>query len=173
GDVGDDVGTRTIAPSFVTMLVVAQPDGRPSITEPLDVVWVWPLVAAPSYLPNGQPDHAVTSQFAAEGRLGRQAVALRAVPDVPVTLSPGPETLEAWSQDPIGEGAAESIISATATHETLGGPYVPIDLPSLLDHGLGSAVDEELARGADVLKSTLGSAPDANTWLVQPVSASA
>src|SRR5262249_19188800 len=96
-DLRDDTGTRTVA-SFVPTLVVAQADGRPSITEPLNVVWVWPLVAAPSYLPSGAPDPDVASQFPAEGRLGRQAVALRSVPDVPVTLDLGPETLEAWSQ---------------------------------------------------------------------------
>jgi len=172
-DLRDDTGTRTIAPSFVTMLVVSQPDGRRSITEPLNVVWVWPLVAAPSYLPNGGSDREVTAQFPPEGRLGRQAIALRAIPDVPVTLSLGPETLEAWSEDPIAQAGAETIVAASATHQTLGGSYVPIDLPSLLDHGLGGAVDEELARGADVLKSTLGSAPDPNTRLVKPVSTSA
>jgi hypothetical protein len=172
-DLRDDTGTRTVALPFVTVLVVSQPDARPSITEPLDVVWVWPLVAAPSYRPSGQPDREVTAQFLPEGRLGRQAVALRVVPDVPVTLALGPETLEAWSGDPLAQAEAETIVAATATHQTLGGSYVPIDLPSLLDHGLGSAVDEELARGADVLETTLGSAPDARTWLVRPVSTSA
>jgi len=168
----DATGTRTLS-SFVTMLVVAQPDGRPSITEPLNVAWVWPIVAAPSYLPNGQPDHTITEQFLPEGRLGRLAVALRAVPDVPVTLAIGPETLEAWSQDPLAQGGAETIVAATATHQTLGNPYVPIDLPSLLDHGLTAAIDEELVRGSAVLANSLGVAPDSRTRVVRPASAAA
>jgi len=165
--------TRALAPSFVTMLVVAQPDGRPSITEPLNVVWVWPVVAPPSYLPNGEPDREVTAQFLPEGRLGRLAVALRTPPDVPVTLAVGPETLEAWSEDPLAQGGAETIVAATATHQTLGNPYVPLDLPSLLDHGLTAAIDEELARGSDVLTNTLGAAPDTRTRLVRPASVAA
>jgi len=168
-----DENNAALAPSFVTMLVVSQPDGRPSIAEPLNVVWVWPLVAAPSYLPNGAPDREITKEFLPEGRLGRQAVALRAEPDVPVTLAVGPETLEAWSEDPLAQGGADTIVAATATHQTLGNPYVPIDLPSLLDHGLTGAIDEELVRGSDVLRSTLGAAPDSRTRLVRPVSAAA
>jgi len=168
-----DGNDTIIAPPFVTMLVVSQPEGRPSITEPLNVVWVWPLVAAPSYLPNGERDHDVTAQFLPEGRLGRQAVALRATPDVPVTLSLGPETLEAWSGDPLAQGGSETIMAATATHQTLGNPYVPVDLPSLLDHGLTAAIDEELTRGSDVLQNTLGAAPDSRTRLVRPLSAAA
>jgi uncharacterized protein DUF6049 len=50
---------------------------------------------------------------------------------------------------------------------------VPLDLPSLLDHGLTAAIDEELARGTDVLTNTLGAAPDPHTRLVRPVSAAA
>jgi hypothetical protein len=165
-----DESDRTILSSFVTLLVVSPPDGQPAITERLNVVWVWPLVAAPSYLPNGASDREVTAQFLPENRLGRQAVALRTVPDVPVTLALGPETLAAWSSDPLAQGGADTIIAATATHQTLGNPYVPIDLPSLLDHGLTAAVDEELVRGSDVLLSTLGSAADGRTRLVRPVS---
>jgi hypothetical protein len=168
-----DESDRPVGTSFVTMLVVSPPEGTPSITEPLNVAWVWPLVAAPSYLPNGQPDHTVTEQFLPEGRLGRLAVALRAVPDAPVTLSIGPETLEAWSLDPLGQGGAETIVAATATHQTLGNPYVPLDLPSLLDHGLTAAIDEELVRGSDVLTNLLGAAPDPRTRLVRPVSSAA
>src|SRR6185503_11044662 len=47
------------------------------------------------------------------------------------------------------------------------------DLPSLLDHGLTAAIDEELARGSDVLTNTLGAAPDTRTRLVRPASVAA
>jgi hypothetical protein len=172
-DLVDDNGTTPVATPFVTTLVVSPADDRPPVPERLNVVWVWPLVAAPSYGPNGEPDREVTAQFLPDERLGRQAVALGAVPDVPVTLVVGPETLEAWSQDPLAQGGAEAIVAATRTHQTLGNPYVPIDLPSLLQHGLTAAVDEELGRGFDVLAYTLGAAPDTRTRLVRPVSAPA
>ena len=55
----------------------------------------------------------------------------------------------------------------------LDGPYVPIHLPALLDHGLGTAVDDVLTRGRDVLTSTLGTPVDERTRLLRPASPSA
>ena len=142
-------------------------DDRPSITEPLNVVWVWPLVAAPSYLPRGSPDREVTAQFLPEGRLGRQAVA-RAAPDVPVTLSLGPETLEAWSEDPIAQGGAETIVAPRRTRPSA--PLRPHRPPLAARPRARRRGRRGLARGADVLRSTIGSTPDAHL-AARPVSA--
>ena len=66
-----------------------------------------------------------------------------------------------------------SVNAAAVLDQTLGNPYVPIDIPSLLDHGLSSAVDEELTRGNAVFQQMVGVNPDSRTRLVRPVSAAA
>jgi hypothetical protein len=171
-EVRDARGIDPLSNSFVTALVVGQPQGRP-----LDFVWVWPMVAAPSYLPGGRPDPTVLASLRPEGRLGKQALALRSVPDVPVTLAPGPETLEAWlaygNEDASVLAGAQTVRAASSTHQTLGGPFVPVDFPSLIDHGLSTAVDEELMRGNEVLQTSIGSVVDSRTRLVRPASTGA
>lgn len=170
-----DGDEQTVA-AFRTMLIVTEAD-RATIAEPLEVAWVWPVTAPPSYLPDGQPDRDVVSSFRANGRLGRMALALGAVPDVPLTLAPTPETIEAWSDtavdDPSVQSTYEALQLSLGGRTVLDGPYVPIDLPSLLDHGLGDAVDDTLARGRGVLATTLGSPVDERTRLLRPASAAA
>lgn len=170
-----DGDERTVA-SFRSMLVVSEAD-RATVAEPLEVAWVWPLTAPPSYLPDGETDHDVVSSFRANGRLGRMALALGAVPDVPVTLAPTAETLEAWSRaatvDPAVQSTYEALQLSLGGRTVLGGPYVPVDLPSLLDHGLGEAVDDVLTRGAEVLPATLGTPVETRTRLLRPASPAA
>ena len=162
--------------SFTTMAVVvsAAPDGSAQVLpERLGVAWVWPLMAGPSSLPDGTNDPAVTEQLRPRGRLGRQAEALTRAGDVPLTLAPGPETLEAWvnqgSDDAgIGRGAA-AVRDAASRAQVLSGTYVPTDLPSLLAAGLTSAVDGQLVRGDETLDRLLGTRPDARTALARPI----
>ena len=88
-----DANATTIA-GFVTDVVVA--DLSAAAPKQLDVAWVWPLVAAPALALDGTPDAAVVSELTATGRLGRQAAVIAANTDVPLTLAPSPETLDAW-----------------------------------------------------------------------------
>jgi len=159
--------------TFRTALIVAEADRAP-VAEPLRVAWVWPLVAPPSFLPSGEPDRDVIAAFRPDGRLGTQAVALAAVPDVPVTLAPAGETIEAWSAAAHGDSAIEStadaLRAAATTRLVLDGTYVPVNLPALLDHGFTNAVDETLLRGSEVLQAAFGRALERRTRLVRPVS---
>jgi hypothetical protein len=165
-----DAADRTSG-TFVTAAVVGE-SGRASVAERLRVAWVWPLTSQPSRRAGGGLDPRVTAEFLPEGRLGRQALAL-ARTNVPVTLVPGPETLLAWStvaaDDPAAAGGLAALRDSTIRNQVLGSPYVPIDLPSLLEHGLGAAVDEELVRGSDALKTTLPVVVDGRTALARPV----
>ena len=45
---------------------------------------------------DGTPNPDVVSELAPSGRLGRQAATIGADLDVPLTLAPSPETLDAW-----------------------------------------------------------------------------
>lgn len=169
-------GTESTVASFRTMLVVTEAD-RATVAEPLRVAWVWPITEPPSFLPDGQPDREVLASFRANGRLGRMATALDAVPGVPVTLAPTGETIEAWSAaaaaDPTVQAGYAALQLGLAGRAVLDGGYLPVDLPALLDHDLVEAVDDVLARGADVIDSTLGVPADARTRLLRPASATA
>jgi hypothetical protein len=160
---------------FTTMAVVvaAAPDGSAQpLPAPLGVAWVWPLVTGPSTLPDGTNDPAVTAELRPQGRLGRQAAVLTRA-DIPLTLAPGPETLEAWVNQgrddaEIGRGAA-AVVGAAAGAQVVSSTYVPTDLPSLLAAGLTNAVDEQLARGDETLVRLLGPHKDTNTALARPI----
>ncbi len=147
---------------FVTHLVVADVDaaGALVVGRPLDFAWVWPLSADPAYLPDGSADPAVVTELFSTGRLGRQAAYIGDHPDVPLTLAPSPETLDAWTT--LGTGdldlavGASQIAGARPHHQVLAGPFVPLDLPSLLANGFAGPIPDELARGASTLEQLLG-----------------
>ena len=162
--------------SFTTMAVIAAagPDGSAQpLRARLGVAWVWPLVTGPSTLPDGSADPAVTAELRPRGRLGRQAGALTRAGDVPLTLAPGPETLEAWvaqgrDDAAIGRGAA-AVLDAAGRAQVVSGTYVPTDLPSLLGAGLTSAVDGQLVQGDETLGRLLGTRTDVRTALARPI----
>jgi hypothetical protein len=186
-----EVDLRTAADEslahFVTHVVVAPvgADGALSVGQPLNVAWVWPLQAAPAYVAGANPVNPDT--FAAldpaspgAGRLGRQATQLAANTDVPLTLAPSPETLEAWAtlgtKAPVlGAGAVAIRTAGTSTiNQVLAGPFVPLDLPSIERGNLDDVVTSstatspsELTRGVATLEKFFG-APMTNTSTALP-----
>jgi hypothetical protein len=166
---------------FVTHLVVANlvpgsiEAGAPTLaaSRPLDVAWVWPLASEPAYLPDGVPDPAVVEELAPTGRLGRQAAAIDALVDFPVTLAPSPETLDAWlglvHQRPDLAAGITAVQRAAGRHEILAGPFVPLDLPALTAAGLDGSFDSEFTRGTTTLDRVLGTRLDPRTALPGPV----
>lgn len=169
-------GDDRVRSAFTTMAVVvgAAGDGTPTpLPARLGVAWVWPLESGPSTLPDGSDDPAVTAEFAPTGRLGRQAAALNRAGDVPLTLAPGPETLEAWlaqgREDPEVARGAAAVLDAAGRSQVIAGGYVPTNLPSLLAGDLTIAADRELTRGSDTLAVLIASPVDATTALARPV----
>ncbi len=132
---GDD---HTLA-GFITHVIVADLSATKPL--PLEVAWVWPLVADPAFGFDGNANPAVVGQLGLAGRLGRQATLIGTDTDVPLTLAPSPETLDAWStlaEDDVGIAAGvATLASALSHHQVLAGPFVPLDLPSVFDGGLG------------------------------------
>jgi hypothetical protein len=170
-----DADERPVA-SVRTMLVVAEAD-RPTVAQRLGVALVLPLTAPPSFLPDGTPDRAVAATYRPGGRLGRAAIALRSVPDVPVTLAPTVETLEGWATeartDPSVAATFDALRAATPGRTVLEGPYVPVDLPSLLVDGQSAAADDVLARGAGRVGPLLATGTDPRTRVLRPASPAA
>ncbi len=170
-----DSQAQTLA-RFVSFLVVVGVglDGQPvAMTARLGVSWVWPLVTRPALDPNGTIDPSVTQVLEPGGTIGRQVAALEREPDVPVTLAPSPDTLDAWTTlarlDPGVAGGADVLRDAqSAVHEVIAGPYVPIDLPSLLHVGLGAAADAQFVQGATSLDLFFGTHIDDQAALALP-----
>ena len=165
---------------FVTMVVAVAVDlagTTTAVSQRLGVAWTWPLSAGPSTLPNGDTDPTVLTQLRPTGRLGRQAVALTRVGDLPLTLVPGPETLEAWvregTDDPAVARGAAAVRDAAGRDQTVTGAYVPTNIPSLLGVGLDSVVDAQLVRGDETLAHLLDARPDVRAALARPVDAGA
>jgi hypothetical protein len=172
---------------FVTHVVVAPvgADGTLDVGQPLSVAWVWPLQAPPAFLGGLSINRTTLESLAPDGRLGRQAVQLALDTDVPMTLAPSPETLEAW--DALGKNFPELAAGATAMrtaatsghHQVLAGPYVPLDIPSLVRADLQDVVTTtdtrtgELTRGIATLEQVLGVHVDPSTALPGPLDSAA
>jgi hypothetical protein len=159
---------------FVTpvVAVASGADGAPVIGKRLGVAWVLPMVTRPAYGVDGRPDPEVVAELTPEGRLGQQAIAL-ANSAVPLTVAPGPETLESWTQlaqgSPSITTTVEALRDALSRVQVLAGPYVPIDVRALVSGGLGAEVGTELVQGAEKLGALLGTRVDSRTQIARPV----
>jgi Family of unknown function (DUF6049) len=170
---------------FVTHVVVAPvgADGASTGGQPLNVAWVWPLQTEPAFVAAPVIVNPTTlADLGPTGRLGRQAAQLAANPDVPLTLAPSPETLDAWTtlaqKTPTLAVGLNQLRSATARNQVLAGPFVPLDLPSLVRSDLQDIVTtststrpSELTRGVSVLEKFLGAHVDPSTALPGPLDA--
>jgi hypothetical protein len=166
---------------FVTHAVVAPvgADGALTVGQPLHVAWIWPLQAPPAYVAAALPFNSDTiADLEPTGRLGRQARQLFLNTDVPLTLAPSPETLESW--DTIGKEVPALKVGADAVrqaatrgrNQVLAGPFVPLDLPSIVRGNLEDVVTSiagsrpgELTRGVATLEQFLGAHVDSGTAL--------
>jgi hypothetical protein len=165
-----DSSDQTLA-GFVTHLIVA--DLTAGTQKPLDVAWVWPLVADPAFGFENTADPAVAAQLSATGRLGRQAALIGSDTDVPLTLAPSPETMDAWStlgrDDPSIATGVTRLTGAALHHQVLSAPFVPLDLPAIFDGGLGGTMGAELDRGDAALQAFFGSHIDPSTTMPGPL----
>jgi hypothetical protein len=154
--------------SFVTHLVASTPraEGEP-MSEPLNVSWVWPIADDPANDPAGRIRPEFVQSVHPGGRLTRLATAASRSPNVPLTLEPGPETVESWSirarNDASAAPGLDLLRSATSGNQILSGPYVPIDLPSLEQADLGNDGSIELTKGAETLETVLDTRIDTGT----------
>jgi hypothetical protein len=160
---------------FLTHIVVAPvgSDGQPAGGTPLQVAWVWPLRAEPAYLGVDERNPATVDALKPAGRIGRQVSELAANTTVPLTLVPSPETLDAWTAlataTPELAAGADALRSTADRDQVLTSPFVPLNLPSILDHGLGGVVYPELARGVSALETFFRAHNDPSTALPGPL----
>jgi len=147
--------------SFITWLGVVEDTPKP-IQEPLMLAQVWPVVAAPARLPDGTIDPAIAAEMQPGGRLDRIATLLGKSARFPLSLTIGPETVEAWAQlaakdRQYGPGLARVRAAARqTTTDLLPTPYVPVDIPALEAAGFGDRLPGLVVKGTGTLQDVLG-----------------
>ncbi len=92
------------------------------------------------------------------------AAAALGASDVPLTVVPRPETLEALAAS--APDLLDQLGATVGGRQVVAGPYVEIDTAALLAAGLGDVVDAQGDRGAAVVERLVGSA-DRRTWVSQ------
>jgi hypothetical protein len=155
------LGGGTAVDSFVTHLVVV-----PAALEgdELAVATIVPVHAPPATQPDGTRD---LDDRRAE-QLAGLASALERQPDVPLTVAPTPDTVDALATSPREEDTRTlaTLARAVAGRQLLGGPYVPSNLNSVVAGDLVDESAEQLNRGTEVLRQRLGAEPTTATRLV-------
>ncbi|MDQ1436436.1 MAG: hypothetical protein QOK43_65 [Acidimicrobiaceae bacterium] len=153
-------GGRTID-RFVTHLVFAGPPKEGGV--PLGFAWVVPFSASPAL----QSDGTRRVGPVPSSRLAVLAQALDAHPDVPVTLQPTPETVEALaaSTKEADRNTVAVLARAAASRQIVGGPYVPVQAGAFAAAGGEAEFAAQLDRGGDVLARVLNVRPDPRTWV--------
>jgi len=153
-------GSEEVLDRFVTYLIATDgPVGGPAVGERLRVSWLWKLREGPVLRPDTTPDARVVRSLSDGGRLDKLARTL-AADDLPVTVVPLPATVDGWStlaaRDPAAAGGLAALRRAAETHDLIAGPWVPVDVASLEQAGLGTQVSDLIARGPDTLSAVLG-----------------
>ncbi|CAN5208660.1 hypothetical protein BH24ACT1_BH24ACT1_04250 [soil metagenome] len=147
------LGTDIVVDAFTTHLVRTRDDEAASLA----VAWMQDF-DAPVAL---QPDGSVILDDDARTDLATTATALGAM-DVPLSLAPQPETLDALAA--VEPGLLAELRVRLADRQVLAGPYVEVPVAALVAAGLPDVVEAERALGAATVELALGSA-DATAWV--------
>ena len=150
----------TTVDKFVTHLLYTP---ELHVTPKLGVSLVFPVHAPPALQPDG------TRVLPDGDALIAMAQGVEAVRSTPFTLAPTPETVAALAASNEREAKVllNALRAAAAERTTLGGSYVPANLPALMGAGLDGEVASQLNRGAATLTETLGARLDSRTWLAE------
>jgi len=118
-------------------------------------------LGVPVHVPVGTAPEGV----ARDARLDGLVAGLDAAGSLPLTLVPTPRTLDTLAsfEDP-SSGTLARLQAAAQSRPVLAGPYVPIDVPSLLDRRLDREIERQFQRGRETTAAVLGHPPDATTW---------
>jgi hypothetical protein len=156
-----DAGGTILGTPLVTYLMyLFEPDSTPY--EPLAVATIID-VGGPPIL---QPDGTLQPASSTIQRAQQRADLLAAVPNVPLTLAPQPETLEGLV-DSGGRGAAAvaALVDARGDRPVLARPYTDVDLEALQQSGLLAEANEQAQAGADVVRNLFRREPLPGIWL--------
>lgn len=156
----DDAEGERVSDLVLHLVRLPEPD---EVERELDVAVVVPLGAPLALQPDGQLDLPPEVL----GRLDEVVERLGAHPDVPLSIVPSPETVDALSRsdDPAAAALLEELRTVLPGRQVVAGPYVDLDLTAWIDAGLDDALADWFTRGADHLAADLATRPDSRTWI--------
>jgi hypothetical protein len=164
------VDVRVVGPDgadlsrLVTHITRVPSAGDPTPTSP--EILVAPLVtlgAGPSVDDEGNPDPDPSVARAIEDL----AEGLGMFPDLPLTLVPRPESVEALAREEGSGDALATLQDLARARQVVDGTYVEVPVSAWVDDGLTEELTRQRARGNSVLTEQLGRA-DSSTWDARP-----
>jgi putative peptidoglycan lipid II flippase len=157
-----DPSGQTLTQLVTHLLYAGDPTAIPSR---LGVAWMLPIRAAPALTPAGGAGRLPPGS---SRPLANLAAGLGQFPQVPVTLAPTAQTLEALGAGSAEDRSALTTLAAVAARpgaQVAQRPYVALDLPSTFASGLDGELSAQLRRAGQTLSTTLGVRPDLRTWI--------
>ncbi len=152
-EVVDDDG-ETLARQVLYLNRVPTGDETAEAGPPLLVAPVLALEAPPSTAPEDLVGVADSAE------------ALALTGDLPTTLVPRPETIEALASRPEGVTALDALARSLGTRQVVDGPYVDVALDAWAARGLQAELTRQRERGNSVLTQSLRRV-DSSTWLAR------
>lgn len=152
---------QDLVASMVTYLVRGPADDQPVVPTRIALV---PTIHQPSVLnPEGGPPVPVDPDLL-DG-VDDLLDLLEEHPDLPVSFSITPETVDLMAADPAAEATLDRLRTAVAapSRDVLGSPYVEIDATALAAADLGDELLRQASLGGRVLDEHLG-VPGSDTW---------
>lgn len=154
-----DEGGRELS-HLITHLVRLPTSETPG--PPLAVSVVVPVQAPPSH----QPDGSISLDADTEASLDAVLENLTSNADVPVTIDPTPETIEALSAAGADTDPVSKLKGSSSGHQVMSSPYVKIDIGAWINRARQDLVDEQFAAGTSVLTERFGAPPEGSTAIV-------
>ena len=160
------VDVRVVGPDgadvsrLVTHITRVPSAGDPTPTSPeILVAPVVTLGAGPSVDDRGNPDPDPAVARAIEDL----AEGLGMFPDLPLTLVPRPESVEALAREADADDALATLQDLARARQVVDGTYVEVPVSAWVDDGLTEELARQRDRGNSVLTEQLGRA-DSSTW---------
>lgn len=160
-----DAGGAPLAELITYLLLL--PD--PGVYPPLSVAVVVDVGAPPGL----QPDGTVVFGDAELTELSNRIDILDRAPEIPLTVAPVPESLDALSgYGPDGEAQLSLLQQALATGapltQVLARPYVDLDIDALVGADMLSQIQPEVDAGARTVFERVDINPIRDVWLTEP-----
>ena len=149
-----------VARQIAYLTRVAVGDEAEEDTAPLRVATVLPVGGPPTVGPDGE----VTLAPATVEEVADVADGLAFTRDLPATLVPRPETVEALAREEEGAEALAALAAASGDRQVVDGPYVDVALDAWVERGMQDELTRQRERGNSILTRQL-TRVDSSTWL--------
>ncbi|NLV55941.1 MAG: hypothetical protein GXY13_10060 [Acidimicrobiales bacterium] len=154
-----DADGTALAAQMVLLTRVAGDDDASGPDEPVRVAPVLTIEDAPTVTADGEDETSMEMV----GHAAALAEGLSFVPDLPVTVIPRPETIEALARTPEAATALAALRRRDAPRDVVDGTYVDVALPAWIARDMNAELTRQRERGNHVLTEHLGRV-DSSLW---------